>query len=328
MNEFVIPEIVDLSGGLAARHFPLARARALQDSFSRLVSRHIGGMCSGQRFESEALLVTGPSGAGKSKEIGDLLTRFNASCAQLPSGLPAKFITCVLSSKGTWKDLGKHTLHAMGYPINERARRTQTEIWDLVATQARLQGCIGIHYDEAQHILRDKGRAEVLAILDAFKSLIKGRDWPLMLILSGVPELAGYVREEPQLFRLVTRVRFEDIDLTPREDGEPGEYTVLNDIVGSYALRMGVKVANDLHDSEFLHRLATAAAFRWGIVIQLVIAALEHATAEGNPILTREAFDATWASKTGTAEIASPFSHVAYQTVYRRDGPFESQFQD
>lgn len=326
MNEFVIREIADLSGGLAVRHFPLARAHALQDSFSRLISRHIGGMRSGQRFESEALLVTGSSGTGKSKEIGDLLTRFNGSCALLPSGIPAKFITCVLSSKGTWKDLGKHTLHAMGYPINERARRTQTEIWDLVTTQAKLQGCIGIHYDEAQHILRDKGRSEVLTILDAFKSLIKGRDWPLMLILSGVPELANYVREEPQLFRLVTRVRFEDIDLNPRDDGDLGDYLVLNEIVGSYALKLGVEVAEDLRGTDFLHRLATAAAFRWGIAIEMVIAALAHTTERGLPALTREAFDAVWAAKTGIAEIASPFSNTAYRTVYRREDLFESQF--
>lgn len=172
-------------------------------------------------------------------------------------------------------------------------------------------------------LMRSDTRAEIADIFAAVSS-----DFVDDCVVVRTDDYSRAYRDEPQLFRLVTRVRFEDIDLTPREDGEPGEYTVLNDIVGSYALRMGVKVANDLHDSEFLHRLATAAAFRWGIVIQLVIAALEHATAEGNPILTRAAFDAAWASKTGTAEIASPFAHVAYQAVYRRDGPFESQFQD
>ncbi|OOY07758.1 ATP-binding protein [Thioclava sp. F36-7] len=161
MNEFVIPEIVALSGGLAARHYPLGRARILQNSFSQLLSRHIGGLQSGARFETGALLVTGPSGAGKSKEIGDLLGRFNASDTRLPSGEKASFACCVLSSKGGWKDLGKHTLRALGYPIHDKARRTQTEIWNLVVDQAKRKGCIGIHYDEAQH-----GIAETQRVID------------------------------------------------------------------------------------------------------------------------------------------------------------------
>lgn len=328
MNEFVIPEIVALSGGLAARHYPLDRARVLQNSFSQLLSRHLGGLQSGARFETGALLVTGPSGAGKSKEIGDLLGRFNASDTRLPSGEKASFARCVLSSKGGWKDLGKHTLRALGYPIHDKARRTQTEIWNLVVDQAKRKGCIGIHYDEAQHIMRGRGEGELLAILDAFKALMKSHDWPLMLILSGVPELADYVRQEPQLFRLTTRVRFEDIDLTEREDGSLGDYLTLNTILGSYGDKESIEVPDELRDIEFLHRLATAAAFRWGLVFEIVLAALQVAIDRGARELTRQDFDKAWANKTGTAEIASPFSSPNYRSIYRRDRPFEEAYLD
>lgn len=328
MNEFIIPEVVALSGDLAARHYPLDRARVLQHSFSQLLSRHLGGLQSRTRFETGALLVTGQSGAGKSKEIGDLLGRFNASDTRLPSGEKASFACCVLSSKGGWKDLGKHTLRALGYPIDDKARRTQTEIWNLVVDQAKRKGCIGIHYDEAQHIMRGRGQGELLVILDAFKALMKSHDWPLMLILSGVPELADYIRQEPQLFRLTTRVRFENIDLAERDDGSLGDYLTLNTILGSYADKVAIDVPDELRELEFLHRLATAAAFRWGLVFEIVLAALQVAIGRGARELTRQDFDRAWADKTGAVEISSPFSNPNYKSVYRRDRPFEEAYLD
>ena len=74
----------------------------------------------------------------------------------LPDEQPARFETCVLSATDSWKDLGRRTLRAMGYPIADGARLTQTTIWEQVRTQAQLQGIAGIHYDECQHILRKR----------------------------------------------------------------------------------------------------------------------------------------------------------------------------
>jgi hypothetical protein len=324
MNPFIIPEIVELNTQIAPRHFPLRRASVLQNSFSRMLSRHIGGLQSGQRFETGSLLVTGLSGSGKSKEIGDLLHRFHESATLLPSGQTAKFAGCVLDSKGGWKGLGKATLRALGYPIDEKTRRTQSEIWDLVVAQAELRGFVGIHYDEAQHIMRGRGEGELLAILDSFKTLMKSHQWPLMLILSGVPELENYVRQEPQLFRLMSRVRFEEITLSTDTSGLADDYSVINEIIGSYAIDAGLGVSEDLRSIDFLHRLATAAAFRWGILIEMTLMALDVAKVGGAEKLTRAHFDRAWFNKTGMNEIVSPFSHPGYETMYRRDRPFEA----
>lgn len=325
MNPFIIPEVVNLSTDFSKRHYPLNRSKSLQGSFAFLFRQHLGGLRSGGRFETESLMVTGPSGSGKTKEISDMIKRFNQSEAKLPDGKPALFIECILDAMGSWKDLGKAILRAMGYPISQSSRATRTEIWARVAYQAQERGIVGIHFDEAQHILRGKSETERLATLDAFKTLMKLPDWPLMLILSGVPELSDYVKEEPQLFRLMTCVSFSDIDLFMRDDNElPPDYTVIHEIVGSYALTAGLSVEATIQTQDFYHCLATAAAFRWGLLIDLAFGAATHAKLTGKTFVSPEDFVEVWVGKTGMNRAVNPFTHVGYQTMFRPEKPFQA----
>uniref|UniRef100_A0A2A3JVE7 Transposase n=1 Tax=Alloyangia mangrovi TaxID=1779329 RepID=A0A2A3JVE7_9RHOB len=337
-NPFIIPSLANLNADLAQRHFPLARGEELQRKFSKLFSRHLGRLRSGKSFEGRSLLITGLSGSGKTAEISDMLEQFNESAVLLPDGKPARFACCVLGAKGTWKDLGRKTLQALGYPITSSTRRTQFEIWDLVIKQAKLQGIVGIHYDEAQHIMRGKSDKEVEAVLDAFKGLMKvdkrdtksgeafmpSHDWPLMLILSGVPELGGYVQREEQLDRLMTRIEFGEVDLNSMPGHPARDYETLNEIVGSYAISAGLNVDADLPTGDFLHRLATAGAFRWGLVIDMVMDAVALAVARGEGSLERLDFVEAWCDKTGMNELATPFTHDSYERMFRRDKPFRA----
>lgn len=323
-NPFIIPSLADLNADLAQRHFPLARGEELQRKFSKLFSRHLGRLRSGKSFEGRSLLITGLSGSGKTAEISDMLNRFNETAVLLPDGKDARFASGVLEAKGSWKDLGRKTLHALGYPITNKTRRTQFEIWDLVVKQAKLQGVVEIYYDEAQHIMRGKSDAEVLSVLDAFKTLMKSHDWPLMLILSGVPELGGYVQREPQLVRLMTRIEFQEIDLSSAPGHPAQDYETLNEIVGSYAISAGLDVDADLPTGDFLHRLATAGTFRWGLVIDMVVDAVALAVARGEGSLERLDFVEAWCDKAGMNELATPFTHDSYERMFRRDKPFRA----
>jgi hypothetical protein len=57
------------------------------------------------------------------------------------------------------------------------------------------RGVIGIHFDEVHNVFSASRTANGM-ILDSSKSLVKEEDWPMMLILSGVPVLANHVNEE------------------------------------------------------------------------------------------------------------------------------------
>lgn len=87
-----------------------------------------------------------------------------------------------------------HTLNT-GLKSPATGRLTQRQVWDRVVLQAKLQGVVGIHYDECQHIFSSGADARAKT-LDSFKSLLKQSEWPLMLILSGVDTLAHHVISE------------------------------------------------------------------------------------------------------------------------------------
>lgn len=315
MNPFIIPAVASTANTLADKHFPLDRGKELQRSMALIFSRYLGNLQSGNRFEAEGLLVTGASGSGKTREIHHLVKQFNESEPLLPSGKPARFVHCLLEGKTGWKGIGSTTLRALGYPVSDNARNTQARIWEKVVLQAKAQGVVGIHYDEAQHIFRGKSETERLAVLDSFKTLLKSHDWPLILILSGVPELAGHVMEEPQLFRLMTQLRLQEIDL-------PADYRVMHEIVGSFGIETGLAPAQDLMSEDFYHRLATAAANRWGVMIEITTKAITAARMEDTSVLARTHFVEAWAEKTKMVQLMNPFTHENYRSMFPNDKLF------
>lgn len=315
MNEFVIPAIRDTAAGTVDHVFPLERAERLKSEFARVFSHHLGCLESGSRFETESILVTGQSGSGKTKEIEELLKRFNASNIPLPSGQSARFAECILTGTQGWKDLGRNSMRAIGFPLDGKARLTQVEIWERVVTEAKLAGVVGIHYDEAQHIFRKKNDNDRLAILDSFKTLMKSHDWPLILVFSGVPELDGYLREEPQLYRLINRIKFNDISL-------PDDFDTVHEIVSSYALTSRLELDDKISTEDFYHRLVAAGAFRWGLIIKLTIGAIGVARVRNTGTLHVDHFIEAWVTKTQANSAATPFTHSGFETIYRKDHPF------
>ncbi|MCF2906195.1 ATP-binding protein [Octadecabacter sp. CECT 8868] len=321
MSEFVNETYRDAAANAAGRLFPLDRATLLQRDFIRKFSTHLGHLIGGGQFEAEGLLVTGQSGSGKTTEIRSLLQRFNADGVELPNGMPARFAEVSLKGVETWKDFCKSTSDAVGFTIAEKARLTQGDIWGIVIREAKINGFIGIHFDEVQHIFRKKSEVDRLAVLDSFKSWMKSHKWPLMLIFSGVPELNVYMREEPQLYRLLDRLPFEDISL-------PEDYQTIHEIVGSYAISAGLEVDPDLMTQDFLDRLVCAGAYRWGLVLKLTSFACTIAQDASSTSLTRDHFVKWWVNKTKAAKIATPFLHSGYETMYRRDHPFIEAIAD
>ncbi|WP_312531014.1 ATP-binding protein [Paracoccus sp. (in: a-proteobacteria)] len=317
-NPFVIEEIVETASKNGLWHYPFERGAKIQRALAQIFSRHLGGLRSGTRFETEGLLVTGKSGAGKTSEVNHIIKSFNASGPILPDGRTARIVSCMLDAKGGWKGLGTMTLAALGYPLADTARNTQIQIWRKVIQQAKGQGVVGIYYDEAQHIFRGKSEREQLAILDSLKTLMKSEEWPLILIFSGVPELHGYLYEEEQLFRLLTEVELKDIDL-------PQDFDTLHELVSNMALDAGLDPAPTLATEDFYHRLATGAGFRWGLAIMITNRAIEACHLVGGKILTVEHFVQGWMNKTGMAALASPFLNKHYVSAFPKDRLFWNQ---
>ncbi|WP_112311553.1 ATP-binding protein [Pseudogemmobacter bohemicus] len=304
MTTFVDMEVVSVRAPLQSGHYPFPRAKFLRESLIRCVTDYYTKAASCREFEARGLLVTGKSRVGKTRELQRLVEQLNTSNTLMPDDRPARFVSCTLVGKANWREGGNTVLEALGYPAD--GRRDAGYIWRMVRRQAKEAGVVGLHIDEAQHMFTDTGEAANRAMLDNFKSLMKDTTWPMMLVLSGVPDLARHIEKDRptedrrQLRFLMTPVHFEMIN--PDEDIEE-----INTLAYSYADKAGVNF-DGLSEPDFLERLIHGCAYRWGLVIEMLIEAFTISAMAGGKVATREHFVKAFAQIYGLPEGYSPFT--------------------
>jgi hypothetical protein len=305
---FINSRVLELSKPLKTAYFPFSRAQDLSKALSWCVTDYATKASIGKPFEARGVLVIGKSRQGKSREIERFREKFNGGSEIMPDGRPARIVHCILSGKVTWKDLGVKVLSALGYPL--RGRHTQAEIWDLVVKYAEMQGVVGIHFDECQHVFTEEGERTNQQILDSFKTLLKDSRWPLMLILSGIPSLATHVAKEEQLSRLLRTVSFEEIDLTREQD-----FDEMMQLTYAFAKKAEVDF-QPLARRDFLERLAFACCDRWGLVIEMLIEAFIRCRMLDQSVCSIDHFSHAYAELYSTPVGYSPFTMPDYRDAF------------
>lgn len=308
---FVRHAQVDLQTNLLSAHFSFPRSQSLRDAFEWMITDYYAKASLGRTFEARGILLTGPTRIGKTTEIQKIVADVNDGTTLMPDDRPARFASVTLGGQVTWKDLGIHTLRT-GLRYNMETRRTlsQRDYWDRVQFQARAQGVVGIHYDECQHIFTQKAPAARAMILDSFKSLLKQPDWPFMLVLSGIDELAEMIQDEPQLAHLLRPVSFREIKVNQQDD-----LSELNGLCYAYAERAGHDFS-DLASVDFFRRLSLACGNSWGLVVELVISVLMMANGKGVTNLTAELFCDAFTERLELKAGFSPFSIEEYEELF------------
>ena len=312
---FIDKAAVDVRKPLMEARFPFNRADDLAEAMKWCASDYYTKASIGVRFEARGIVVIGDSRQGKSTEIDRMLKHFNDGTTVMPDGRPAQIVSCLLSGKVTWKDLGIEILEVLGYPL--KGYHPQSDIWSKVRKFAELQGVVGIHFDECQHVFTEGDSPTNQKILESFKSLLKDQKWPLMLIFSGVPSLAPHIRKEEQLAKLLRTVKFDGIDLSQKADMDQ-----LIHLVFSYGDKAKLEF-DDFEMEDFLARLTFAACQRWGLVIELLIEAFSLALLNGDKVCKIDHFSKAFSQISGAPLGYSPFTMPNYQTNFDQDKLFE-----
>ena len=172
-----------------------------------------------------------------------------------------------MPAPATLKSVGYDCLTSLGYPLNRD--RTGAVILSKVQSLLSERKVLFLHLDEVQHLYNERTNRESQAVVNTLKSLMQRADWPTGLILSGTRELQSLVNMDPQLSRRLTPVEFPSIDATTHAKEIKG-------IVSHYADIAGLQVnAGELNNGAFARRLIPAAARALGLVIALLVAAIE-----------------------------------------------------
>ena len=161
------------------------------------------------------------------------------------------------------------------------------------------------------------GEASNGVVLDRFKALLKRPDWPMVLILPGVPDFAKHIEKERpsevrrQLRFLLTPTHFEMID--PSRD-----ISEVNAMAFSYAAKAGVAF-DGLSTMDFMQRLIHAGAYRWGLVIEMLLLALTICVEAEESAVSIDHFVTAFSQIYGLPSGFSPFTMPDYGDAFDED---------
>lgn len=273
------------------------RFAALEDRFAILLEKRLADLEAGRITEAHGLALSGASGAGKSAAMAYLLGRARAHLIDRGHG-EATIVSLRVPSPATLKFVGRTLLRALGYQIS--SERQAWYIWDLVRHHLRERQILFVHLDEAQDLSSRGTRHELTAVASMLKTLMTDEDWPVGLILSGTTELEDILNHDPQLARRMDTVHFGS--LSPVADGND-----VLDLLESYCERGGLTAAADVLDLSHGERLIHAGANQFGLVIEMILGAMEQAYLAGKASLSVADFAHAYRLRTACDDVFNPF---------------------
>ena len=292
-------EIAGVVADLKARFFPTPAYRQFQHEFDLLLAERRANLAAGRPKEVHGLLVAAPSGAGKTTLVGNALLRHPSGLRMLTTeDERPDLVNMRVPSPATPKGVGLSMLEALGYPL--RRDRSAHIIWQLVKAQFAQRQVLFLHLDEAQDFSRHNNRNDQHAVISTLKSLMQSPQWPMGLILSGMPELLDLVNMDPQLAR-----RLKPVEHRPLKTSVDGGMIVA--AIRQYAAVAHVMVDDGLYKPRFVRRLVHAADQCFGILVEMTCEAIGEVLLLAESTLSQKSFAACFARRSGCTEGLNPF---------------------
>lgn len=279
----------------------------LSEQFLRLLARRRAEIKTGMIGEARAIAMIGASGSGKSR----LATRLFQTCPGLLLARDGQercdVISIMIPSPTTLKSVGRAILEALGRPLMRE--RTSDAIWELVRGFLKERQVLFLHLDEAQDIAQHQTPKEKQAVINTLKTLMQNKEWPVGLILSGMPGLRDIMNHDPQLARRVYPIELPRLSAI-------GDIEAVSDMIAYYAEATDLSCPSDRQAIiDTSARLIHAADREFGLAIVLTIESIEEALRGRSPILGREQFAAAFTRKTDCIAGLNPFIADDYELI-------------
>lgn len=155
--------------------------------------------------------------------------------------------------------LGNEIVRKLGY--HGRREIQHSKVWPVVRELMAECGVRILHIDEAQHGDEINSDSMAQEVENTLKRMMEEADWPVWLILSGLPELSRFCQADPSMKRRVRVLPFEPLAFPDHVEAVPE--TVLR-LVGLCP----TVSCSDLQSDAFVHRLLHASTYQFGIVAQ------------------------------------------------------------
>lgn len=275
-------ERANLLGKLKSKYIANPKEGELREQLELILAH----LTSDFHDEAFGVAVSGPSGAGKTTMVREALHSIKAFAPYRDEyNNPMNVYLRVRTPPAcSMKTLGRRILRAAGYPLGDK-EKSEGLIWTDVADTLRRKNCHILVFDEFQHALKAKQVKGPDHITDTVKAVMQEEDWPLYLIMVGVPEMLKLIELDPddQVRRRVRTIHLEDVKDTDETINETASTLAL--LARSCSLRVAFPVRK-----KFIRRLMHGGLWRHGLIIQLIKMSIECALMERNGTLTSEHF--------------------------------------
>lgn len=312
--------VADRVAQLYNEYIPLDRDKLLKDALMASVAS-VTIPITGKPDKRRIVAICGRSGAGKTTAIVKHIQSLKAMAAYVDEDSvkvhPVIFIEA--PSPCTPRLLAIAGLEALGHTPPDRIR--ENEAWLLFRRLLKVHKVMWVVIDEAQHAIESATVREATVIGDAFKNLTQMADWPVRLILVGVPPLASFLARK-QLYNRRTVIPFDTVDADGNTDLVE---SILKTIVLEHAgmeLRIDLEAEENQEEAgatnkerDFLKRLVHACDAEFGSVVQMIRAAVELAMLAGREHVLLDDFVKTYASFSGCRPSKNVFTAANWQEL-------------
>lgn len=304
---------VKVVGRMNAAYIGTPRDTLLDLAFEGLLD-NVTSALFGKAAKRRAIFIVGESGCGKTTAV----ERHIAKRPQFAPRVAADgetvhpLVSFEAPKPLTLKGLARAGLAALHYPISN-GRITEQDLFDLWKEQLRENRVLYLWIDEMQHVLRGNTTKEIQNVADVLKSLVQINDWPLHLILSGVPALAQFVHQFADTDRQL-KERSNLVELRPM--AYPADAAIVRKIVVKIVTGdAGLAAAKALESDEFVQRLMHACNGAFGSTIQLVRGTCEHALRIGSDLVDPSHFATAYALASGCRPEGNVFLSENWQNI-------------
>lgn len=250
-------------------------------------------------------MLTGESGAGKTTAMLRAFRDHPAFPGYGVTNSRCPLVSVAAPSPFNLKQLGVSILNALGYATDRDMR--ENVVWQRVRAQIRLQGILFLHIDDCQDVLLLADEKEIRKVRNTLKSLMTSFDWPLQLILSGLPELIPFSQADRQVRR-----RLKYVQLRPVSVSEDWDF--IDEAIRDYAKAAGLKFGIRAGD-ELVERLTHTAHNAMGLVFELLLEAIEIALKSGRKGLRLVEFADVYAARTLQSADQNPFMSDEWSVI-------------